>query len=331
MRLNVISMVYNLIEDYMKYLFFDIECSNCFNGVGKMCEYGYVLYDENLVYIKGDDIPMSPGKGEGNRFHLKSRKHEKDIELAYEYEFYYSLSEFPHYYHQIKKLMEDPDTICFAYSMDNDISHLYHACSRYKLKPLEYICYDVQLLVASYLNKKGQMSLHNACKAIVGPNSTVKLQEHLSRDDAEMEKLIFEAICVLTNKKPFELLNESLFARTSSVEYIERLIAKGKQKQEHINNRFHYYSLVAVDDVLNAKENIGKRYNVSGKLKKDKNKMSIIINTVTSNSGLFSGRINQTDIFIAYDEKNKKEIVKGLKHPFEGKIITYQEFIDSYR
>ena len=62
----------------MKYLFFDIECSNCFQGVGKMCEFGYVLTDENLVVMKTGDIPMSPGKGRGNRFNLTGRKHEKD-------------------------------------------------------------------------------------------------------------------------------------------------------------------------------------------------------------------------------------------------------------
>ena len=36
----------------MKYLFFDIECANSFDGVGKICEFGYVLTDENLNVIK---------------------------------------------------------------------------------------------------------------------------------------------------------------------------------------------------------------------------------------------------------------------------------------
>lgn len=69
----------------MKYLFFDIECSNCFNGVGKMCEFGYVLTDEDFNTIKCDDMPMSPGKGYDFRFHLKGRKNEKDLELASRY------------------------------------------------------------------------------------------------------------------------------------------------------------------------------------------------------------------------------------------------------
>ena len=313
----------------MKYLFFDIECSNCFQGIGKMCEFGYVLCDENMLVMKSGDIPMSPGKGRDSRFHLKGRKHEKDLELAYEYEYYYEQPEFPHFFNQIKKLMEDPDTICFAYSMDNDIPHLYNACTRYRLEPLDYVCYDVQKLVAAYLEKKGQMSLHNACKEIVGPNSTIKLHEHLSRDDAEMERLIFEAICVLTKKKPNELLEESEFAKTNSIEYINRIKERGKKKLELQASRTHYYSMVALDEELDDPANKGRRYNVSDKLKKDKDKMSVVIELVKNKGGLFSGRINQTDIFITVDEKNKQEILNGLRHPFEGKIITYDEFINN--
>ena len=313
----------------MKYLFFDIECSNCFQGIGKMCEFGYVLCDENMLVMKSGDIPMSPGKGRDSRFHLKGRKHEKDLELAYEYEYYYEQPEFPHFFNQIKKLMEDPDTICFAYSMDNDIPHLFNACTRYRLEPLDYVCYDVQKLVAAYLEKKGQMSLHNACKEIVGPNSTIKLHEHLSRDDAEMERLIFEAICVLTKKKPNELLEESEFAKTNSIEYINRIKERGKKKLELQASRTHYYSMVALPEELDDPANKGRRYNVSDKLKKDKDKMSVVIELIKNKGGLFSGRINQTDIFIAVDEKNEQEILNGLRHPFEGKIITYDEFINN--
>lgn len=175
----------------MKYLFFDIECSNCFNGKGKICEFGYVLTDENFKIIKQDDIPMSPGKGRENRFYLKGRKHEKDIELAYKYDDYFKQPEFNKFYDRIKKIMEDPDTICFAFSMENDISYLHNACTRYNLEPLNYICYDVQQFAKKYLEKKNLMSLKNACHEIVGPHSTVQLQEHLSRDDAKMEMMIF--------------------------------------------------------------------------------------------------------------------------------------------
>ena len=272
---------------------------------------------------------MSPGKGRDSRFYLKGRKHEKDLELAYEYDYYYSSPEFPLYYDQIKKLMEDPNTVCFAYSMDNDIPHLYHACIRYKKDPISYECYDVQKLVAAYLEKKGQMSLHNACKEIVGPNTMVKLHEHLSRDDAEMEKLIFEAICILTKKKPNELLEESQFARTNSIEYMNRVKERGRRKRLKTAGHELYNSLVVPDSELDKPENIGKRYNISGELKADLNALKVTIELIKHKGGILCNRISKSDFFVVYDEKNRQEILKSFKHPFDGQLITYQEFITS--
>lgn len=310
----------------MKYLFFDIECSNCFNGVGKMCEFGYVLTDENLLVMKSDDIPMSPGKGGENRFYLKGRKHEKDIELAYEDDYYFNQPEFPYFYQRIKKLMEDPDTICFAYSMDNDIAHLYHTCTRYKLEPFNYECYDVQKLVAAYLEKKGQMALHNACKEIVGPSAIVKLHEHLSRDDAEMERLIFEAICILTKKKANELLDESKFARTNSIEFMDA-IKKNKEKKKSIKLGHEFYKSKVVIEDLDKPENIGKRYNISGTIKKDFNLVKNIVSLIEETGGILSNYLDKTDFFVVLDDKNKEECLNGFKRPFDGQILTYEEFI----
>lgn len=312
----------------MKYLFFDIECSNCFNGVGKMCEFGYVLTDENFKVIKKDDIPMSPGKGEGSRFHLRGRKNERDLELAYDYSYYLSQSEFPHFYDHIKTLVEDKDTICFAYSMDNDIPHLYHACTRYKLDPFNYECYDVQKLVASYLEKKGQMSLKKACLQIVGPSSMVKLIEHLSRDDAEMERLIFEAICVLKNISSKDLLEKSQFARTNSVEYMNHLKERGQRKRLKSKGHDLYNSLAIPNSELDKEEYKGKRYNISGELKCDYDSLSTVIDLIKQNGGVLINKISKTDFFIAKDDKNKEEILKNFKYPFEGKVITHKEFLE---
>ena len=32
----------------MKYVFFDIECANCYQGKGKICSFGYVITNENF-------------------------------------------------------------------------------------------------------------------------------------------------------------------------------------------------------------------------------------------------------------------------------------------
>ena len=67
------------------------------------------------------------------------------------------------------------------------------------------------------------------------------------------------------------------------------------------------------------------------KLKKDKEKISIIVDTIKRIGGYLSGRINQSDFFIVLDDKNRQEVLHSLKHPYDGKIITYQEFLVLYK
>lgn len=312
----------------MKYLFFDVECANCFNGVGKICEFGYVLTDEKFNIIRADDIPMSPGRGDRNRFNLTGRKKEKDLELAYDHSYYFSLPEFPKFYNQIKMLMEDEDTICFAYSMDNDIRHIANTCKRYHLDPLNYTCYDIQKLAAWYLEEGGQISLHKACKSIVGPSSTVRLIEHLSRDDAKMEMMIFEAVCVLTNKSSNDLLTLPEFTKVNSIEFLENIAAQKLRKRLRTKGHLLYSSLSVPKEELDNLTYVGKRYNFSSVLKASYDELIIAIDFVKQHGGVLCNDLNKTDFFVAFDDANRDEIVGNFKRPFAGKAITYNELIN---
>lgn len=311
----------------MKYLFFDVECSNCHNGIGKLCEFGYVLTDEQFNILAKDDIPMSPGRGYWSRFDLTGREGERDLILAYEYDYYYEQPEFPYFYERIKKLMCDKDTICFAYSMGNDLRHIHNTCERYKKEPFNYECYDVQMLVARHLEKKGQVNLETACKTLVGPSSLIGLEEHLSRDDAKMEMMVFEAICVLEQKSSTQLLAESDFAKTNSIEFVNKVRERGRKKRIKAAGHDLYRSLIATDEELDLPENKGKRYNISGDLKCHLDELKLTIEIIKSRSGLFSNHLSRTDYFIVFDEKNKEDILSHLQNPLEAEIISYQDFI----
>lgn len=55
------SRVVRLIEEKnMNYLFFDIECANCFEGKAKICEFGYVLINEQFEIIKKELFLINP-------------------------------------------------------------------------------------------------------------------------------------------------------------------------------------------------------------------------------------------------------------------------------
>lgn len=311
----------------MKYLFFDVECSNCHHRVGKICEYGYVLTDENFNILLEDVIPMSPGKSKWARFDLGDRKGNVVIKLAYEYDFYLSQPEFPRFYQKIKKLMEGEDVICFAYSMENDISHMQTSCERYKLEPLNYTCVDVQKIVGRYLNIKEQMNLEKACLQIAGPNSLIGLQEHLSRDDAKMEMKILEAICALTNKTSKEVLNESKFATANSLDFMRRYRKRMQEKDLRRANAKFYQTLVSTKEILEDPNNVGKRFNISGNICKDRDVLTKLIEKVKNKGGLLSNHISTTDTLIVFNDSDREAFYRGINYNYEGIVVTAEEFL----
>ena len=70
----------------MKYLFFDIECSDGHN----ICSFGYVVINDNFEIIEKDDIVINPE----SKFILSPSKKRPKIELAYTKEYFYSQGNF---------------------------------------------------------------------------------------------------------------------------------------------------------------------------------------------------------------------------------------------
>ena len=44
----------------MNFVFFDVECANCYNSQSKICSFGYVVTDENFKVLKKEDILIDP-------------------------------------------------------------------------------------------------------------------------------------------------------------------------------------------------------------------------------------------------------------------------------
>ncbi|HAH62995.1 MAG TPA: hypothetical protein DCL73_12970, partial [Treponema sp.] len=86
------------------YLFFDIECANCFNGEGKMCSFGYVLTDGSFTVLDSQDIVMNPqAEFDWYLFSPKNR-----CPLAYSKEYFRSQRTFENWYKPIKELLTAP-------------------------------------------------------------------------------------------------------------------------------------------------------------------------------------------------------------------------------
>lgn len=82
------------------------------------------------------------------------------------------------------------------------------------------------------------------------------------------------------------------------------------------------------EPLLEDPNSIGKFITVSGEMKEHHAELKQLIQTIKEKSYVAYDRINGSDFLIVFDEENKKEMAGGLKYPYAGQILTYQEFLE---
>ena len=180
----------------MKYIFFDIECANCYQGKGKICSFGYVITDTEFNVLDKCDLVINPAA----KFNLGP-----DIVLAYDKNTFKHAPMFPDYYGEITTLLEEEDIMVFGFSASNDARYLNNECNRYDLPSIDYTFYDVQQIVMGINDTKNQPSLLGSCLQYgIEENQDV----HKSDDDSLMTMKLLKAVCETTGKTPSELADE---------------------------------------------------------------------------------------------------------------------------
>ena len=168
----------------MKYLFFDIECANCYQNCAKIFSLGYVITDEKFnVLHPMEDVLINPR----DRFDWYVAKKM----MAYPREIFKDMPPFPDFYERFRAMFEDEDTVAIGYAVTNDVHFLHDDCGRYKLAPFTYKFYDVQQLYArqpvNNTAKNLEDSLLSWCN--IEPQNL-----HRSDEDAYHTMLIMKAI-----------------------------------------------------------------------------------------------------------------------------------------
>ena len=169
----------------MKYLFFDIECANCFNGTGKICEFGYVITDEQFNELDRGIFIINP-KTKFDRYVAKKM-------LAYKIETYNTSPDYVHYFNDIKKLFADKEMLIFGHTTDADIKYLNDESKRYHLPFFTCKFYDAKYMYNTYAGVSNKsLGVAKICDelGISRPN-----HEHRSIDDAYATMLIVREIC----------------------------------------------------------------------------------------------------------------------------------------
>ena len=91
--------------NHKSFVFFDCECANTFDGVGKICSLGYVICDDDLNIIESEDVVMNPECDFD--WYLLSGK--GDCKLAYSKDYFRTKPNFESYYKDVKKLLRQQE------------------------------------------------------------------------------------------------------------------------------------------------------------------------------------------------------------------------------
>lgn len=178
----------------MRYLSFDIECCDRQH----ICEFGYVITDENFKIIDKQVFVINPEK----KFNLTGRPHQDDLKLFFSDEEYYAGEKFPYYYERIKELLTTKEQIVVGHAVSNDAGFLRTACKRYQLESINFTFFDSQKVYSEYANDKGRISLENAGEVLHLEKPTFL---HKSDEDALLTIQMMQKMCELLSVSLNEL------------------------------------------------------------------------------------------------------------------------------
>lgn len=317
----------------MRYLFFDIESSNGYDGV---CEFGFVLTDTSFNILLKKVYLINPRRP----FNTVGRKNKKDMVLYFDEEDYLKSPDFPDIYDNIKFLIEQKDLMIFGHAVSNDINFLRMACNRYKKPHLNFEAYDVQKMVWYFKkNRKRFTSLEEFVNEYIPDGMYRNLIEHKSDDDAESTMLELKAMLDDLEFTVNDLIEVSKGCKINSLEYIKRLEDKYEDMKLHPEKYTkdgrrrnpgqylwgEYYR--SEERNLNNEETIFNIYTVSGNVKKDVNLIKPVIEEIKRRGGIPYDRINGADFIIVKDDSDIERLKRIFEHPYNGTFIKVDDFI----
>ncbi len=299
----------------MRYLFFDIECAD---GMFAICEFGYVICDENFKITHKRNILINPR----SKFRLTNRKKSKDLALTYPIEEYIKHNEFNEFYDNIKFLLTQKNIKIFGYAVNNDISFLFRDTLRYNLKLFDFSCYDVQKMLNIFSsNNNASTSLEKAYTNLV--KDKVDIKHHHALCDAYKSMLIFKAMV--------EALDTSVeqFISLCSSSFINALSSWNKTQKNEQNKRQKRKWDKFVSSYKNKIDN-DKTIYVSDLIYLNDKQFEVITKYIKDNNLIPTKSISACYL-VFLDEKEKNKRLIKIKEFIKGEILIYQDILNKMK
>ena len=325
----------------MEYLFFDIECANCFDNIGKICEFGYVLVDKNFNIKEQENILVNPNSV-FDRYVL-------DKMLAYkEYE-YKCHPKYPEVYSKIKSLFND-NVMVFGHTVDADAKYINDENKRYNLPFFDFQFYDVMYIYKEFSGNEQKQGLSKIAKEL---NCTPPIHEHRALDDSITTMNVLKAIVDKTNLIPEELVDKYISSKgqvvkgkitTVAREQAKLLkIEKEKNSDKMTSDRFKTF-LNLVDNCKPEGKIIkncltGKKVCITSNYQNTHYREMLNLVQLLKNCGAtFVLKVTRCDVFVKKEVLNKDGLTKKctrlesvydqVKKGKDIKIITFEELLN---
>lgn len=288
----------------MKYLSFDIECCDGQH----ICEFGYVLIDEQFNVLERDCITINPEY----KFKLSGRERESDISLAFPEDVYYNSPTFDFYYERIKRILTTPDCQIIGFSLSNDAGFLATAYELYGKEPISFTYYDFQKLYQGYTKAKNRTSVEGFVEELQISDITL----HKSDDDSwaviralqiigEKEKLTLPETLKMLKKRNNDYCAKK--AKEHNLSLIEKINGGHLKAQNEFMKNFIRRLKVSEekkDDLF-----FGKNVCISSHFQRNRfNEFLAIIERLYSYGAIYTGKVSVCDIFIENQEGEEEEI-----------------------
>lgn len=308
----------------MEYIFFDIECANCFHGHGKICSFGYVITDESFNVIEKNDILMNPH----SRFCLTGRKNHPGIVLGYDEDTFNSSPDFKYYYNTIRNLLTRPNALKFGFAVLSDAGFLKSECERFSKELFDFDFIDIQRIYTDFRELENTPGLIK-CAHEYGVLDNQEV--HKSDDDSFFTMKVLEGLCKETGLTAIQLIEKFPHCKCKCIngeieseylKYKELMKAQKLSKMEKLTGSVRANWIHATEKNALEFSNYYKRVFV------DRNIDSYLCDKKVCISSLFEEyHFNEMMNIISYLAKNG---AKYTRHAFGCNIFVTYDLLDKH-
>ncbi len=301
----------------MNFLFFDTECAH---GRGGICEFGYILTDENFNVIKSDNLLINPHTRFDDYGHKKA-----GIIFAYSKDEYYAAPDIMDRYDEIKSLLTDENNVVVGFATDSDANFILNDLENFDLPYINFVFWDVLKMYKVIAGRTSNLKL----EILYSETGLESLMHHEALSDTVMTIKVMEKLLKDYNLSAQDVLEK--YKETSGEVFNGRIVFNdGSIFNYTKGGRTTAKNRRLLDDVIKngpigrlSNDFEGKIFSVAPNIAKENFALTMgVCNAVNERSGEFTLSVCDANYLLVDKDSKipKQRLRRGVK------LLSIEEF-----